>query len=203
MRALALVGLCLLTVGCTGPASSSGTTDSDPTEHLEPPDSASTADTADTTAPYVYVMDGFSFVDEVLAGMPQPGRTAPLADDLAFLVDQEIALLVSLTEEPTDPLALEAVGMDLLHLPIEDFTPPTLEQQAAMVDAIVLRAAAGEKVGVHDTAGLGRCGTMLATWFVARGMEPAEAIAMIRTLRPGSIETDEQEQAVYDYAEAF
>jgi atypical dual specificity phosphatase len=157
----------------------------------------------DTDTATVYTMTGFSFVDEHVAGMPQPGRVVPLEQDLAFLVEQELSLLVSLTETPTDPVAVEAVGLDMLHLPIVDFTPPTLEQQLAMVEEVWVRVGAQQKVGIHDTAGLGRCGTMLATWFVAKGMEAGEAIEAIRALRPGSIETDEQEQAVYDFAAAY
>jgi atypical dual specificity phosphatase len=183
-----------------------GCTDKTPPDPTVPTDTAAVSDTAlsttpsTPTTPSVYVMAGFSFVDDHVAGMPQPGRFVPLEQDLAFLVEQQIALLVSLTEEPTDPLAVDAAGLDLLHLPIVDFTPPTLEQQDALVDAVRERVAVGERVGVHDTAGLGRCGTMLATWFVAEGMGADEAIAAIRALRPGSIETVEQEQAVHAYA---
>ncbi|MEQ1504939.1 MAG: hypothetical protein ABMB14_22090 [Myxococcota bacterium] len=194
-----------LALGCTA----------DPTG-TPPPDGSGVTATGDTgttpvdtdtgptdTGTPPYTMSGFSFVDDTLAGMPQPGRVVPLEQDLAFLDAQGIGLLVSLTETPTDPVAVEAAGLDLLHLPIPDFTPPTLDQQQTFVDAVWLRVAAADKVGVHDTAGLGRCGTMLATWFVAKGMDAETAIAEIRALRPGSIETDEQEQAVYDYAAAI
>ncbi|MBA2320618.1 MAG: dual specificity protein phosphatase family protein, partial [Deltaproteobacteria bacterium] len=146
-----------------------------------------------------YVMDGFSFVDAHVAGMPQPGSHVPLADDLDFLVEQGIDLLVSLTVTPTDPLAVDAAGLALLHLPIVDFTPPTLEQQQTFVAETQARVEQDERVGVHDTAGFGRCGTMLATWFVAKGMTAEDAMEEIRLLRPGSIETIEQEQAVIDY----
>jgi atypical dual specificity phosphatase len=147
-----------------------------------------------------YVMYGFSFVDEIAAGMPQPGRTVPLEDDLAFLVDEGIALLVSLTTVPTDPLAVEAAGMDFLHLPIVDMQPPTLDQQITFVEEVHQRALAGERVAVHCTAGVGRTGTMLATWFVTRGYAADDAIAEIRALRPGSIETDAQEDSVREFA---
>jgi hypothetical protein len=43
---------------------------------------------------------------------------------------------------------------------------------------------------------------MLATWFVAKGYEPEEAIDAIRELRPGSIEPGEQEASVFEYAAA-
>jgi atypical dual specificity phosphatase len=145
-------------------------------------------------------MDGFSFVDGVAAGMPQPGARVALETDLAFLADQDLALLISLTLEPVDPEDAGAFGLDALHLPIPDFQAPTLDQQVAFVTELEARAAAGELVGVHCTAGLGRTGTMLATWFVAKGYDAEAAMAEIRLLRPGSIETPEQEQAVRDFA---
>jgi atypical dual specificity phosphatase len=150
-----------------------------------------------TGRPEVVEMSGFSFVDETLAGMPQP-----YVDDLPFLADQGLALLVSAREVPMDPALLEPWGIDGLHLPIEDFTPPTLEQQRVFVAVVRERRAAGERVGVHCLGGLGRTGTLLATWFVAEGLEPQAAIDHVRALRPGSIETDEQEASVFSYAEA-
>jgi atypical dual specificity phosphatase len=56
--------------------------------------------------------------------------------------------------------------------------------------------AAGNPVGVHCTAGLGRSGTMAAAYLVAEGASADEAIATVRQLRPGSIETSAQEDAV-------
>lgn len=191
---------CVLGIaGCLVACSPAPSGDSTPV-HPPPAPQPVPVDSGDSaTEPEPYWMDGFSFVDEHVAGMPQPGRTFPLTQDLLFLAEQQIALLVSLTEEPTDPVAVAEAGIDLLHLPIEDFQPPALDQQVAFVDEVIRRVAADQRVGVHDTAGLGRAGTMLATWFVAKGMDADAAIAAIRELRPGSIETDEQEQAVRDY----
>jgi atypical dual specificity phosphatase len=165
-----------------------------------PLDTADPATGAETTSEEVYEMHGFSFVDDKVAGMPQPGSRAPLADDLSFLADQDITLLVSLTINPTP---VDTSGLALLHLPIEDFHPPTLDQQHALVEALQARVRAGERVGIHCTAGLGRTGTMLATWFVARGLDPAQAIDRVRALRPGSIETTDQEESVFLFAEAI
>lgn len=150
-----------------------------------------------TGRPEVVEMAGFSFVDDSLAGMPQP-----YADDVPFLAEQGLALLISAREVPMDPALLAPYGIDGLHLPIEDFTAPTLEQQRQFVAEVRGRRALGERVGVHCLAGLGRTGTLLATWFVAEGYAPQAAIDHVRALRPGSIETAEQEAAVFGYAEA-
>jgi atypical dual specificity phosphatase len=145
------------------------------------------------------VMHGFSFVDAQLAGMPQPGAWRPLANDLAFLKAQEIDLLVSLTMNPTSPDALEHAGLTHAHIPIVDMTPPTLDQQLEFVALLESAFAEGLRVGVHCLAGQGRTGTMLATWFVKTGMTATEAIAHVRSLRPGSIETVPQENAIHAY----
>ena len=55
-------------------------------------------------------------------------------------------------------------------------------------------------VAVHCGAGLGRTGTVVAAYFVTRGLGPREAIVKVRDLRPGSIETVEQERAVEAFA---
>ena len=51
-------------------------------------------------------------------------------------------------------------------------------------------------VAVHCLAGRGRTGTVLAAYFVHRGLPAREAIQKVRDLRPGSIEVPEQEDAI-------
>lgn len=55
-------------------------------------------------------------------------------------------------------------------------------------------------VAVHCMHGHGRTGTMLACYLVkSRKMSGGDAIAEIRRIRPGSIETHEQEKAVVQF----
>jgi atypical dual specificity phosphatase len=146
-------------------------------------------------------MKGFSWVIEnQVAGMPRPGVKRPLDQDLAFLRAQGIDALVSLPEQPLDPAALSQHGIESLHIPVADFHAPTQAQLDQYVNAVQSWTSAGRRVGTHCTAGLGRTGTFLAALFVARGMDADAAIAEVRRLRPGSIETDEQEQAVREFA---
>jgi atypical dual specificity phosphatase len=141
-------------------------------------------------------MRGLSFVQDTLAGLARPR-----VEDLPFLVEQKIAVLISLTTIPPDPAAVLAAGIEPVHLPIEDFCAPTYEQQVTFVQTVARAREQGLRVGVHCAAGLGRTGTMLATWLVAEGLPAEQAIAQIRRLRPGSIETAEQEAAVEGFAE--
>ena len=48
-------------------------------------------------------------------------------------------------------------------------------------------------------AGIGRTGTVLACYLVHQGEPPKDAVSKIRDLRPGSIQTPQQEEAVYQY----
>ena len=140
------------------------------------------------------MQEGFSWViDRQLAGMPRPGSGARLEDDLTFLADQEIDLLVSLTEDTLDVSLLAEHNIESLHLPVPDFQPPTLAQQIEFVERASQTLSDGGRVGVHCTAGIGRSGTMLATYLVSVGSTADEAMTRVRELRPGSIETAAQE----------
>lgn len=142
-------------------------------------------------------MEGFSWVVEgELAAMPLPGRNRPLVEDASFLRHEGIQTLVSLTEEPPDSAPLEEASIRQVLIPIADFTAPTLEQMIEFADLVSDSAERGEPVGVHCTAGLGRSGTMSAVYLVAKGSSADDAIATVRQLRPGSIETDAQVEAV-------
>ena len=97
-------------------------------------------------------MDGFSWlVDGELAAMPLPGRHRDLADDAEFLRLEGVRTLVSLTETPPDAGVLEAYDINQLHIPVRDFTAPTLEQMIEFVDVVSASAARGEPAGVHCT----------------------------------------------------
>jgi atypical dual specificity phosphatase len=68
------------------------------------------------------------------------------------------------------------------------------------VSAVLRATEKGMGVAVHCGAGLGRTGVVLAGYFVAKGMSASNAIAKVRKLRPGSVETDEQAEAVAEFA---
>lgn len=140
-------------------------------------------------------MIGFSWViDEQLAGMPRPSSA-----DLAFLEKQNIHRLISLTPTPLDSAALAKHKIVTAHIPVQDYHAPTLDQFIEIVTTISDWRAEGQPVGIHCTAGLGRTGTAIAGYFVWQGMTAKQAIDEIRKIRPGSIETAEQEQSLYAF----
>ena len=55
----------------------------------------------------------------------------------------------------------------------------------------------GSNVLVHCKGGLGRAGMIAARLMVQLGTDPAEAIASVRAVRPGAIQTPSQEAWVH------
>ncbi len=142
-------------------------------------------------------MRNFSWIVPLgLAGVAKPGGFQLLELDLEALHAEGVRVLVSLTEQPLPPSALEAQGLQPVHIPVVDFTPPSPPQLLEFVGVVKDSWRQGLPVAVHCHAGQGRTGTMLAAWLVSAGMNPQAAIRAIRTARPGSIETPEQEAAI-------
>lgn len=112
-----------------------------------------------------------------------------------------VQAIVSLTEAPLVKSELEECGLVSLHLPVEDFTPPSLEQIQTFTRFFDEQRALGHAVLVHCGSGQGRSGTMAACHLVSAGMDPADALAHLRHLRPGSVETDEQEAIIQAWAD--
>ncbi len=127
--------------------------------------------------------------------------TERLEADLAYLRDQGIDTVVSLMDPPLEPEALEPFGVEVFHLPFPDKEAPTQEQIDQFVVFVDEKLKGGHRVLAHCLGGYGRTGTMLACYLVYRGQTAAEALAEVRQKRPGSVETETQEAAIFTFEE--
>lgn len=144
-----------------------------------------------------------------------PGKQGPalagfewkrdLAADLDAVREWGAAAVVSLIEKHEIELlgvadletAVAARGMEWFHLPIPDVRAPGEEfeqrwhQSGARLRSLLTN---GERIFIHCRGGLGRAGTVAARLLIELGITGADtAIAKVRQVRPGAIETKAQE----------
>lgn len=130
-----------------------------------------------------------------------------LAIDLDAVHASGAAAVVTLVEDDElYSLKVEQLGAEVqarhmawYHLPIPDVSVPCprFEQQWQQHgEGLRSLLRHGFKVLVHCKGELGRAGTISARLLTELGTAPAEAIAMVRAVRPGAIETEAQRQHV-------
>jgi Protein-tyrosine phosphatase len=127
-------------------------------------------------------------------------------DDLAVIAAWKPDLVLSLMEEeelanvgvPIPVLARElaALEIDWLHLPVPNFRAPDPRFETTWVELwprLDRELRQGGRVFLHCYAGLGRTGTVASLILMQYGLSARDAIRQVRAVRPGSIETLEQE----------
>ncbi len=143
----------------------------------------------------------------------RPGKTQPdaatgawdrqLDVDLDAIAAWGAVAVVSLTEaQELQVLGVAELGaevrarhMDWLHLPIADVSVPDASFERLWAHAgegLRSRLRAGFDIVVHCKGGLGRAGLVAARLMVEHGLPAAEAVAAVRQVRPGAIETQAQ-----------
>ncbi len=137
----------------------------------------------------------FGWLDDDVAGS---GRPMTL-EQVRWIRERGIDVVISLTEEPLPSEWIGEAGLIYHHEPIPDHSAPNPQQVKRIVERILEEIHRGRKVLIHCAAGLGRTGTILASYLVARrGLTAEEAINLVRQRRPGSIEPA-QEWSVREY----
>lgn len=151
-----------------------------------------------------WALDGF------LAGMGLPfvaperryeggGSLDAYEDDLLLIHQAGIRAVVCLLNLPGDAAVFQPAGFEFKCLPISDGMPPLFSQAfefVTFVDSCKLR---NLPVAVFCEAGLGRTGTMIASYLVHTGKTAAESIAHVRSVEPPAIETAQQICFLYDF----
>jgi atypical dual specificity phosphatase len=126
---------------------------------------------------------GFSWVDSPrLAALSYPD-----GDDLRWLRENGIDIVMTLTEEPLPRQWVNEAGILAVHLPVRDMSAPSLDLLEAAVETISNAKESGMAVAVHCMAGIGRTGTVLAAYFVNEGLTAEDAIRKVRQLRRGRV----------------
>ena len=140
---------------------------------------------------------GFVWIEQgAVAGSGYPASRA----QVAWLAKKGIGSILSLTEDPLPAEWAAGLGLALRHVPMEDHSPPpfgAMEEGAEFVEA---QRALGKAVVVHCLAGEGRTGCVLSAYLIrTRGVGAAEAMSILRSLKPAFVERG-QERAVYEFA---
>jgi hypothetical protein len=130
------------------------------------------------------IFDEVSWVEE----HAQPAlRLIPSAQrrqhEVALLKKYNVAVLISLLEQPMDHLEL-CNDFEIYHVPVEDVTPPSRGQVYTFAETLFTALAADKIVVTHCLAGIGRTTTMLVAAYLVHGYSLQELTAWIRVCNP-------------------
>ena len=137
----------------------------------------------------------------------KPCSTAALEADLTLLASNGATDIVTLIgEDERKKLGVGALprlaterGLSWREFPITDRAVPTAKSRPdfdQLLEELLTGLDAGRRVAIHCQAGLGRTGLLAAGLLVRSGTGPDDAIAHVRSARPGSIETLGQENFI-------
>lgn len=150
-----------------------------------------------------------------LSRSPGTMSGSTMEDDLRHFVEQGVERVLCLQEAEEfglmrQPHTLEIrrdsvikMGMEFVHEPIVDMDVPKLKRTQRIVTELIECLESGKTVVVHCWAGLGRAGTIAACAMLQRGHDAQVAVALLRKVRPGAVQSLLQERHVREFAEAM
>ncbi|MDY7226085.1 protein-tyrosine phosphatase family protein [Hyalangium rubrum] len=120
------------------------------------------------------------------------------------LATQGITAVIDMRgERCDDAAALSVLGIELLHLPVTDRYPPSVEQLMKGVEWAMPRVKAGGRLYAHCEHGVGRGPLMGLAVMVALGAEAPEAYRALRKARWQSTLNDRQLNGLADFVTAW
>ena len=143
--------------------------------------------------------DNFSLlIPEKLAGSAIPTSF----EEIKWVLDDGVKSIVTIREEPLDNDWIKNVNY--LHVMSNDMGVPQFDDLTNAVDFIHQRLNDKDPVMVHCLAGLGRTGTILASYLVKyENMSADEAIEKVLEMRPGSIQSYPQEEMIFQFEKSL
>ena len=134
-------------------------------------------------------------IEERLAGMERPGLFFKLEEDLAFLKNKKIEVIINLEEDNW-----QYQGFEVKHIPINDFKAPKLEDFDEFVKFVNSKIQEGKRIAVHCYAGMGRTNLMIASYLIHYlGTNPDKALELVRERRPTHMVNQEQVESLSEY----
>jgi atypical dual specificity phosphatase len=127
-----------------------------------------------------------------LAGTPKPGVYFDQEYDLKALQGVGVTTLLTLMENHLDEASLTPFGIKSIWEPIKDMDAPTIEQGIRICKKIDRLIAENEVVAVHCLAGMGRTGTILASYLIWEGKNALDALETARSIEPRWVQSQVQ-----------
>ena len=128
-------------------------------------------------------------------------------DHLLWLVKNNIKTIVTVREIPLPNAWFKKVNsfnltLESFFLKTDDYNAPAVYEIYNVVEYIDSQIRKNKPVVVHCAAGKGRTGTVLAAYLIKKDkLRVDEAIRKIRSLRPGSIQSERQAIALHRFYE--
>ena len=128
------------------------------------------------------------------------GALDAFPDDLPMLHGLGIRAVVCLVNLPNDAAIFQDAGFEFKCFPIADGHPPSLTQAAEFVEFASNCGLRNLPLAIFCEAGIGRTGTMIASYFISQGDTAAQAIAHVRRAEPSAVETVRQIRFLEEFA---